>query len=203
MVRAAIFLTLGASALTLQSTGLRLDRVISLGDSYSDTGNLYERTGRTHPAPPYYRGRFSNGPLWIDRLAAHYRASLENHAVAGATSDSTVFPTKPTIPGCIQQAEQLPPHPRHPRTTLLSVAFFGDDFAQNATAAVFLAKMDKCVVKSLEATHARHVLIPISPKRTEAELSEEVRDGWNRLIIHLAREFPKSTFYAFDYAGKR
>src|SRR5262245_48131739 len=40
------------------------------GDSLSDTGNISYFFGGQIPQPPYYEGRFSNGPIWIDGLAA-------------------------------------------------------------------------------------------------------------------------------------
>jgi outer membrane lipase/esterase len=43
-------------------------RVIAFGDSLSDNGNLYKNTGQP-PSPPYYNGRFSNGPTWIELLS--------------------------------------------------------------------------------------------------------------------------------------
>jgi outer membrane lipase/esterase len=39
------------------------------GDSLSDTGNISFFFGGQIPQPPYYQGRFSNGPNWIDYLA--------------------------------------------------------------------------------------------------------------------------------------
>src|SRR5262245_3277725 len=39
------------------------------GDSLSDTGNISYFFGGQIPQPPYYQGRFSNGPIWIDDLA--------------------------------------------------------------------------------------------------------------------------------------
>ena len=36
------------------------------GDSLSDDGNLYKLTGQ--PPAPYYQGRFSNGPVWVEYL---------------------------------------------------------------------------------------------------------------------------------------
>jgi phospholipase/lecithinase/hemolysin len=43
------------------------------GDSLSDTGNLFNVskaiTGTGYPPPPYFEGRFSNGPNWVDYLA--------------------------------------------------------------------------------------------------------------------------------------
>ena len=45
------------------------------GDSLSDTGNVHRmvcwlRAATPTPSPAYYEGRFSNGPNWIDLLAA-------------------------------------------------------------------------------------------------------------------------------------
>lgn len=44
------------------------------GDSLSDTGNVHQmllwlRTASVTPSPPYYQGRFCDGPNWIDQLA--------------------------------------------------------------------------------------------------------------------------------------
>jgi outer membrane lipase/esterase len=44
------------------------NRVIAFGDSLSDNGNLFKNTGQP-PSPPYYNGRFSNGPTWIELLS--------------------------------------------------------------------------------------------------------------------------------------
>ncbi|WP_414528381.1 SGNH/GDSL hydrolase family protein [Nodularia chucula] len=45
-----------------------------VGDSLSDTGNVFNltinpNTGIGLPPPPYFQGRFTNGPAWIDELA--------------------------------------------------------------------------------------------------------------------------------------
>ena len=46
-----------------------------LGDSLSDPGNLYAATGGTTPvSPPYYEGRFSNGPVWAEHVADRFEA---------------------------------------------------------------------------------------------------------------------------------
>lgn len=39
------------------------------GDSLSDTGNVFAATGGAIPAAPYFNGRFTNGPNWVDNLA--------------------------------------------------------------------------------------------------------------------------------------
>ena len=44
-------------------------RLVVFGDSLSDNGNLYAATGGGTPtSPPYYQGRFSNGPVFTELL---------------------------------------------------------------------------------------------------------------------------------------
>ncbi len=75
-------------------------QIVAFGDSLSDTGNYYDANGS--PDYPYYDGRASNGPNWIDQLAALLGvadpgpslslipdpgcASCTNYAFAGATA---------------------------------------------------------------------------------------------------------------------
>jgi len=46
--------------------------MIVFGDSYSDSGNAFALTGGAYPYPT---GRFSNGPVWVEQLAAAYGLS--------------------------------------------------------------------------------------------------------------------------------
>jgi len=60
-------------------------QVIAFGDSLSDNGNFFALTGQ--PGAPYYNGRVSNGPVWVETLAGgHLGVSLDDRAVAGATT---------------------------------------------------------------------------------------------------------------------
>jgi phospholipase/lecithinase/hemolysin len=60
------------------------------GDGYSDNGNLFAATGGAAPAsPPYFNGRFSNGPVWNEGIGADFAfagASSANFAFGGATA---------------------------------------------------------------------------------------------------------------------
>ena len=59
-----------------------------LGDSLSDIGNVYNATAHLFPeSPPYWHGRFSNGPVWAERVADAFRDEnlpTSNQAWAGA-----------------------------------------------------------------------------------------------------------------------
>ncbi|RMF99360.1 MAG: G-D-S-L family lipolytic protein [Gammaproteobacteria bacterium] len=84
----------------------------AFGDSLTDTGNVFAANGI--PLPPYFNGRFSNGPVWIETLAANLGLSATpatavpggtNFAFGGAATGSppaVIGPTSP--PTLIQQA---------------------------------------------------------------------------------------------------
>lgn len=76
----AIILCFQTSALATENTS----QIVVLGDSYSDTGNLRDRTRL--PGVPYWKGRNSNGPLAVEYLAARERLPLRNYATGGATT---------------------------------------------------------------------------------------------------------------------
>lgn len=67
-----------------------LKKIVVFGDSLSDIGNLYEYTQHQIPnSPPYYKGHFSNGPIWVEFLAQSYFPSepekhLLDYAFGGA-----------------------------------------------------------------------------------------------------------------------
>lgn len=62
--------------------------VYAFGDSLTDDGNFYRFTG-WYPPSPYFDGRFSNGPVWIEYLAEAMGldpGSVANYAFGGATT---------------------------------------------------------------------------------------------------------------------
>jgi phospholipase/lecithinase/hemolysin len=61
-----------------------ISQLVVLGDSFSDNGNLYALTGG--PPPPYWQGRISNGPVWVEYLAQKLGVPLRDCAWAGATT---------------------------------------------------------------------------------------------------------------------
>jgi phospholipase/lecithinase/hemolysin len=60
--------------------------IVSFGDSLSDVGNLYVDSGRTVPSPPYFNGRFSNGPVWVEHLASHLNLSAPAPSLSGGAN---------------------------------------------------------------------------------------------------------------------
>ena len=74
-------------------------RLVVFGDSLSDNGNLYAVTGGTQPlSPPYYQGRFSNGPVFAEllgfslgRVGSPITGSID-YAFGGARTDVQANP---------------------------------------------------------------------------------------------------------------
>ena len=72
-----------------------LNKLVVFGDSLSDNGNLYEYMKRELPlSPPYYKGRFTNGPVWVELLINQYypnsgKAHLLDYAFGGAGVSET------------------------------------------------------------------------------------------------------------------
>lgn len=69
-----------------------LNKIVVFGDSLSDNGNLYEYMKHQLPAsPPYYEGRFTNGPVWVEKLAQQlYPQNTNEHLLDYAFGGSGV-----------------------------------------------------------------------------------------------------------------
>lgn len=68
--------------------------IVVFGDSLADNGNYYAASGQTWPpSPPYWEGRFSNGPVWVEYLADYMglSAELKDWAVGYATSTDMLY----------------------------------------------------------------------------------------------------------------
>ncbi len=98
----------------------RFDSLFVAGDSLSDDGNLFAITSQlaaaypdlvapTPPSPPYFAGRFSNGPVWVEHLADRLGledAAVRNVAQGGAkTAGHTAYDqAPPQLQGALRQA---------------------------------------------------------------------------------------------------
>ncbi len=71
--------------LAADAVGQSYSAVFAYGDSYSDNGNVYRVEGI--PAPPYWLGRASNGPVAVEKLAVRLgNVRLIDQAWVGATT---------------------------------------------------------------------------------------------------------------------
>lgn len=151
--------------------------VVVFGDSLSDNGNLYALTGGAYPpSPAYYAGRFSNGPVAVEHLAAGLGAPLVDLAVGGATTglfNGNFLPQQPGLgtTGLLSQlggfATGLNGAPAD--ANALYVVWAGaNDFLHptslppEASALIAVANLSQSV-NALYDMGARHFLLPLLP----------------------------------------
>jgi cholinesterase len=175
-LKTAIF-TASVAAILLAATAIAnassFSSVIVYGDSLSDNGNLYAATvpiDGGYPPPPYYNGRFSNGPVAVEQLAARLGVPLIDYAFGGATSgvgNEIDGGTQTTlgadgIPGMLAELAAF-----HPPAALVPTALFvvwggANDFEIGGSVTVAVADID-AIVASLQASGATHILVPGLP----------------------------------------
>ena len=107
-----ILTCMALSVVAARAAAPKYDAIYVFGDSYCDVGNIYLATDKIVPPPPYYDGRFSNGPIWVEHVAGAMGLPLlpelaggTDFAFGGAWATApveTIFGTVPDVP---QQVE--------------------------------------------------------------------------------------------------
>lgn len=192
------------------------------GDSLSDTGNISLATSGGTPGAPYYNGRFSNGPIWIDVLAAGLGtptgavpslAGGSNYAFGGARTGTDSNP-----PGVLGQVAGLwaPSHAAADASGLYVVVGGGNDLrdarggsstAASRQAAAQAAATNVFNAVSVLATHgAQHVLISnvpdlgVTPEAVGLGLVAQSTDVTQRFNLLIAGLVPtlEATYAGLD-----
>jgi phospholipase/lecithinase/hemolysin len=117
------------------------DAIYVFGDSYCDVGNIFIATGGATPGAPYYDGRFSNGPIWIEHVASAWGLPMTpslaggtDYAVGGAEVTTSVSEPGGTIPSVPEQVlEYLQAHGGHADPHALYILEGGGNDILNAT----------------------------------------------------------------------
>ncbi len=90
-------------------TGARIsfDSIQVFGDSLSDIGRYHGYTrGLVFPETIYWKGRASNGPIWIDYVVGALGIPAYNYAFAGAPTRPPKFPYHFIFPSLQEQIEE-------------------------------------------------------------------------------------------------
>jgi outer membrane lipase/esterase len=143
--------------------------MVVFGDSLSDTGNVAAVTGFI-PLPPYATGRFSNGPVYTDVLAAGLGVS-SLHSLGGGTNfafgGATIVPNGTGTPSLTEQSNgYLAATGGIADAGALYVVFGGgNDIRGSASTAdaVNAANGLVSIVQNLIAAGAANILVPNLP----------------------------------------
>ena len=200
-------------------------QMVVFGDSLSDTGNLSILTGGAQPpaGQPYFNGRFSDGPLWVETLATGlgltgnanpYLVGGNNYAFAGARSGTGNAP-----PGLLAQVGGIwgPGHATADANALYVVVAGGNDLrdarsapgntaATRQAAAAAAANNVFTAVGALATKGAKHVLISnlpdlgATPEAALLGVTAESTDVTNRfnLIMSTFESILEGAFAGLD-----
>jgi phospholipase/lecithinase/hemolysin len=153
--------------------------LITYGDSLSDNGNLYAFTqlhlGQGLPAPPYWQGRLSNGPVAVEYLAQNTGLNLLDFAWGGATtgignsidgggqSNFGIF----GLPGMQTELAQTINTITPIASQSVAIVWGGpDDFLANGfsqTTATMAVNDILSIVATLEGLHTMEIIVPGMP----------------------------------------
>ena len=143
------------------------------GDSLSDQGRLFAATNQQFPPdPPYFQGRISNGPVWIEEMAGRLDLPLSlvnNFSVAGATTSSANVNESTLgtdLPGLADELQQylagLNGQPADPNALYVVWAGANDFFLPFTDPAVVIGQAVTnlaTTVGTLQAVGAQHILV--------------------------------------------
>ena len=105
MLRRAVIAVLALGIVSPATARAGLTQIVAFGDSLIDTGNVFAATGQ--PPAPYYDGRFSNGPVWVEYLAGRL----------GIAARRPASPAGRTTPGAGPRPASASPRPGHRTST--------------------------------------------------------------------------------------
>lgn len=160
------------------ATAATFSGIVVYGDSLSDNGNLYNATKKVlgvgiPTSPPYYMGRYSNGPVAVEQLATKLGAPLYDFAFGGATSGVGNYGDNGTqtslglfgLPGLATELAGSQAFLSTPG--LLSSALFvvwggANDFVINGSVTVAAADIIG-IVDTLASQGAKNILVPGMP----------------------------------------
>ncbi|RZA21536.1 MAG: hypothetical protein EOP10_16570 [Proteobacteria bacterium] len=113
-----------------------ITNLIVFGDSLSDPGNLSSNTFHfVLPHEIFYKGRFSNGPIWADYVRAASGWKVDNFAVGGAQTHTAVFPERLVIKSFEEQIEASKSTLKdlNPDATLIAIWIGPNDYLRNGS----------------------------------------------------------------------
>lgn len=219
--------SLGVTALCFSGllSAETLNGVVIFGDSLSDNGNLYEVMHHQFPqSPPYYQGRFSNGPVWVERLVQGYYgqnadAHLEDYAYGGAG-----ILEDDEDPGAMYTLKRevgmyLDAHDRVADASRLYIVWIGGnnyfaapDAGDEAVDRVIRGTVNE--LRSLVNAGARHILVANLPNMGDAPIAREFdakatldalsrahNDALKAAVEGLRAEYPDVQWLFYDTEG--
>jgi thermolabile hemolysin len=153
-----------------QAKGKPIERIVSFGDSLSDSRNMHNESQWLLPSASWYVGRFSNGPTWVEHLATRTGLTLNNWAVGGAQTRNArgglIHGVGKQIDGFFNYMEHAEGY--DPSRTLFTFMIGGNDFVNDTKAPAQIVFDQEKALEKLVAGGARRILIVNLPDMSVA-----------------------------------
>jgi phospholipase/lecithinase/hemolysin len=173
--------------LPLRATAANFSQIYVFGDSLSDIGNSFN-TKRVPPSPPYYQGRSSNGPVWVEYLATNLELAPNqqiNYAFSGATtgSNNTLIPGEQGLRGLQQQIDGFKKSNPSADPKALYIVWVGanDYLGGGVTNPTIPIKNLLTAVNSLAESGAKNIMVVNLPSLGELPLARNNIQASSRL----------------------
>jgi thermolabile hemolysin len=143
----------------------QIEQLYVFGDSLSDDGNVFRATGGAYPPnPAYFKGRYSNGPVWVEQLANKLGLRTDravNLAYGGATTANAF---ENGVPGVLGQVQQfIKTHPQGDPKALYVVWGGANDYLSGAADPTGTVDNLSTAIELLSKTGAKRFLVANLP----------------------------------------
>ncbi|UDQ98190.1 SGNH/GDSL hydrolase family protein [Lentisphaerota bacterium WC36G] len=202
-----------------------ISKVCVFAESHSDIGNIHNYTfGAIPQSPPFWNGRFCDGPIWVDYLTKYltnYNINIENYPINGICcplrkpfSGYIPFTQKDAI-RLYKQKNRYKEHHKH-----LFIIWIGtNDYLVRKShyqeTSFQLASSIKSMAKDLISIGAENIIFinQLNHAQTPAKLKKEAyntsleksinnyNNNLNKTIHNLSKTHPKTRIGMFDIYG--
>lgn len=190
-----------------------INKIIVLGDSLSDTNNVFNVSLLRFPNPKsWFLGRFSNGPTWVEYLAKQSRLPVYNWAVGGAASNQKKW----VIPGILEQVDLWLIYMKEaknyrPENSLFTVWIGANDLITYNQGVEGIIVSQGKALNRLVGAGAKKILVlnlpditrtpEFSYRKDGAEIKRQI-DDYNRrikqVVDYINSRYPSSSVMLFD-----
>lgn len=152
------------------SPSTAINKIISFGDSISDTGNLFNGSQWIFPnSNSWFLGHFSNGFVWTEYLAKAKQLPLYTWAVGGAAGDTQYV----VLSGIHDQVNSYLTYMKYtknyqPKSSLFTIEFGLNDFVNYDRSVADVSEDFRRALQRLTSNGAENILVLNLPDATKA-----------------------------------
>lgn len=201
--------------LPLPAFAQNIQGITVFGDSLSSTSYITLPGGIVPSSPPYFQGRFSNGPVWIEGFSSKFKlpaGATKNFAVGGATTRRG----NATLPGLKLQVDQaLKASPTISSNDLVVIWAGSNDYPGNGSTAKTVVNNVSTNIQRVVDAGARQIIVPnlnddpravVGSRKLEknSEISKQLaahNQELNASLQTLAEANPNLTIFPTDMAA--